>query len=90
MFGRYTVEELPHSWILVCAYFVFGAHCKQLSIEKHRDAVGDSEGAVHLMRNNKSRNLKSLLQKYDQFIEFRRDNRIKTSGRLIENKDLGI
>ena len=61
--GRHTVEELPHAWILVCAYFVFCADCEEPSIEQHRDPVGDSEGAVHLMGDNKSRNLKSLLQK---------------------------
>ena len=66
--GRHTVEELPHAWILVCAYFVFRADCKELSIEQHRDAVGDSEGAMHLMGHDKSRDLKSLLQKYDEFV----------------------
>ena len=44
--GRHTVEELPHARILVCAYFVFGADCKELPIEQHRDPVGRSEDQV--------------------------------------------
>src|SRR5208282_2263854 len=88
--GRHTVEELPHAWILVCAYFVSCADCKKPSIEQHRDAVGDSEGAVHLMGDNKSRNLKSLLQKYDKFVQLRRHNRVKTGRGFVQHEDFGI
>src|SRR5579864_4023967 len=88
--GGHTVEELPHAWILVCAYFIFCTDCKEPSIEQHRDPVRDSEGAVHLMGDNKSRNLKSLLQKYDEFVQFRRHNRVKACRGLVQHQDFWI
>src|SRR5271157_998878 len=88
--GRHTVEELPQAWILVCAYFVFCTDCKKPSIEQHRHAVGDSESAMHLMGHHKSRNLKSLLQKYDEFVQLRRHNRVKAGRRLVQHEDFGI
>ena len=83
--ARHTVKELPHAWILVCAYFVFCADCEEPSIEQHRNPVGDSEGAGQLMGDDKRRDLEGLFEKQNQFVQFCRHDRVKACRGLVQH-----
>src|SRR5579864_6152218 len=87
---RYAVKELLHAGMFAGAYLVFCADREELSVDEHRDPVGDSESAGQLMSNNQCCYLKRFLEEDDEFVQFRRDNRIQARRWLVEDQDLRI
>src|SRR6267143_4767080 len=87
---RNTVKELPDTWVLTVHDLVFGSDRKEPSVVQHGNAIGDAEGTRQLMSHDDHGHLKSFLKKENQFIQFCRNNRVKSSGRFVEYKNLRV
>src|ERR1700730_2997352 len=70
--------------------FILGPYCEEGAVVEHRDAVRDPEGTRQLMSYDNDSHMEGLLKKKNEFIQFGRDNRIKTCGRFVEYKNLRI
>src|SRR6266849_93162 len=87
---RHTVKELPDARMLAVSDLILGSDCKESPVVQHGDAIGDAEGTWQLMSHDDHGHLECFLEKENQFIQFCRNNRIVSSGWLVEYKNLRI
>src|SRR5215475_11769151 len=85
-----AIEELPDSGILARPSLVLSSNGDEGSLVEHRNAVGDPESAGHFMSHDDHGHMKCLIQKQNEFVQFCRDNGVKSCRRLIEHQNLRI
>src|SRR6266436_2639095 len=87
---RNSVKELPDAWMLGVFHLIFGSDREERSVVQHGNAIGDAEGTRQLMCYDDHGHLKSFLKKENQFIQFCRNNRVKSSGGFVEYKNFRV
>src|ERR1700733_15957998 len=86
VFGS-PVQKLPHRRVLAPFDFVFRADRTERTLIEHGDAVGNAERAWEFVGDHNDRHLQVLLEQKNQFVEFRGNDRIKSSRWFIEYED---
>src|SRR5262249_54842623 len=84
-----AIEKLADTWILARFYLVSRTHRAERTLIEHGNAIGDAERARQFMGDDDDSHLKCFLQEQNEFIEFRRDDGIKSRRGLVEHENFG-